>query len=203
MAPKPESKQSAKPGFEQYDVAPPSPVELAQIAALVGPRGEPEEALRNGMRLYLQATVFCKVYKDAKKPSDRAYMANADKETKEHFFKVEYEAARREDRLPALTAKKDVPPFPLTRNDDNATLKDFLELVVTIKKKDDALTSLRHFFASQCPNEQDALTYGGEQIAKHTKDGFTPVEWCSIGASYLLWKVNAKSEQGRENRKNK
>lgn len=83
------------------------------------------------------------------------------------------------------------------------SLNDFLELVVTIKKHVDALTSLRHFFASQCPSEQHALTYGGEQIAKHTKDGFTPVEWCSIGASYLLWKVNTKSEQGRKSRKKK
>lgn len=181
------SQKKPIPELAVYEGELPTPLELAKIAAAVGPPDNPREAVRNAMRLYLEATEFRQAYEKAS-PIERASELD-DTEAKRAAFISLGTAARRKDRLRLQPCEVKVPlpgSFPAKYN-------DFLALVVRAKTPSDSEKRLRDFFRSQCPNEQDDLTFAGGQIAELKAKGLNDPQWYAFGCDYLAWWNQEKS----------
>ena len=175
----------------------PSPLQLAQIAATVGPTDNPDAAVRNAMRLYLRALHFSQKHQNdsvadlALAVGDTTLLDQMCEELNEHAV-----------QWPSELPKPD--EFP-------ATLKDFLCLIVKAKTPADGTARLRRFLrekgchpsfwaTNKPPTEAETGAANQIQAIKEgdEKGGyFTQDRWLAMASAYLNWWSDQKSAKAR------
>ena len=160
----------------------PPPIELAKIAATVGPVDNPRKSLENAVWLYLNTLKFHETFTSATQ-EQRCLLCGQ--------FDLLYESkiANPEVKLGHFWNYK------------GTVWNAFLESVVKMKTPADSTARIRKFFQSLCPGNDDPKEFSTNSIEYFksisvTNDNWQ--HWSHIADAYSDWWREQKSKQARE-----
>lgn len=182
-------KQLNRPAeLRRYERDLPSVTEFALLAAILGPREEPNEAFARAAKLHSLAAEFHDAYTKSS-PEDRAFVCGDS---------LALSAALDAKLAPSFPK---VPPPP---KDHFPTYSDFLSRVVKAKTPADSQKRMRDFFRSECPPGRGADEFALDRIKAWKREGFSsPAKWVKLATDYLFWHRKQVADQNSKNRKGK
>lgn len=205
-------KKRENPRLVKYDIELPPPLELAKIAAAVGPRDNYKEALRNAGKLYLEACQFHQEFENATLKNRASMFVD--------WFAIDFDPhSIFRPQSEGLPSPKEFP----------APLDEFLRLVVRAKTPADGVKRLRDYFgnefqhlmaymklpegsrdrASKCYHNchdflshykegQDEMDFAVAQIERLKATGLDEDHWYALNDDYLAWWRQQKSTKARK-----
>jgi len=192
-------QQSTADQQQREGVDLPSPAQLAQVAAAVGPAHDPGMAIRRAVGLYLRAVRFCR---EPRNDSEETLGLAVGVTTNMERF-IETFRGRTVKWPEGLPKPKCFP----------ATLRDFCHLIVKARTSADCTARLQDCLRDQylrpplwpvgksyTAAEAEAQACARiEEIREADKQGgyFDQCQWAMLGAEYVAWWRKKRSEETR------